>query len=49
MVIYFIGGSLGSLIGAQAWGLAGWPAVCATGIVFSSLALLFLWISDKTK
>jgi MFS family permease len=49
MVIYFIGGSLGSLIGAQAWGLARWPAVCATGIVFSSLALLFLWISDKTS
>jgi predicted MFS family arabinose efflux permease len=47
MVIYFIGGALGSLIGAQAWGLAGWPAVCATGIAFSSLALLFLWIQKK--
>jgi predicted MFS family arabinose efflux permease len=42
MVIYFLGGSLGSLIGSQAWVLAGWPGVCATGILFSIAALLFL-------
>ena len=44
MVIYFLGGSIGSLIGAQAWTLAGWPGVCATGILFSIAALAFLWI-----
>ena len=44
MVTYFLGGSLGSLIGSQAWTYAGWPGVCATGIIFSIAALVFLWI-----
>jgi predicted MFS family arabinose efflux permease len=44
MVTYFLGGSIGSLIGSQAWTLAGWPGVCATGILFSIAALVFLWI-----
>ena len=44
MVIYFLGGSIGSFIGSQAWALAGWPGVCATGTLFSIAALAFLWI-----
>ena len=44
MVTYFLGGSLGSLIGSQAWTYAGWPGVCATGILLSIAALVFLWI-----
>jgi len=44
MVTYFLGGSIGSLIGSQAWALAGWPGVCATGILFSIAALVFLWV-----
>lgn len=44
MVTYFLGGSIGSFIGSQAWALAGWPGVCATGIVYSIAALVFLWI-----
>jgi predicted MFS family arabinose efflux permease len=44
MVAYFLGGSVGSLIGSQAWALAGWPGVCATGMLFSIAALIFLWI-----
>jgi predicted MFS family arabinose efflux permease len=44
MVTFFLGGSLGSLIGSQAWTLAGWPGVCATGMLFSIAALVFLWI-----
>jgi predicted MFS family arabinose efflux permease len=44
MVTYFLGGSIGSLIGSQAWTHAGWPGVCATGILFSIAALVFLWI-----
>jgi hypothetical protein len=43
MVIYFLGGSIGSFIGSQAWALAGWPGVCAVGMLFSIAALLFLW------
>jgi predicted MFS family arabinose efflux permease len=44
MVIYFLGGALGSLIGAQAWTLAGWPGVCCTGIALSLVALFVLWL-----
>jgi predicted MFS family arabinose efflux permease len=44
MVIYFLGGAFGSLIGAQAWALAGWPGVCCTGIVLSATALFVLWL-----
>jgi predicted MFS family arabinose efflux permease len=44
MVTYFLGGSLGSFIGSQAWALAGWPGVCATGILFSAAAFVFLSI-----
>jgi predicted MFS family arabinose efflux permease len=44
MVIYFLGGAFGSLIGAQAWALAGWPGVCCTGIVLSAAALFVLWL-----
>ena len=44
MVTFFLGGSIGSLLGSQAWALAGWPGVCAIGIIFSIAGLLFLWI-----
>jgi predicted MFS family arabinose efflux permease len=44
MVTFFLGGSIGSLLGSQAWAIAGWPGVCATGILFSVAALIFLWI-----
>jgi predicted MFS family arabinose efflux permease len=44
MVTYFLGGSIGSLIGAQAWAIAGWPGVCSVGMILSIAALVFLWI-----
>jgi len=44
MVLYFLGGSIGSLIGAQAWAFAGWPGVCVVGMILSLVALAFLWI-----
>ncbi len=44
MVTYFLGGSIGSLIGAQAWAIAGWPGVCSVGMILSIAALAFLWI-----
>jgi predicted MFS family arabinose efflux permease len=44
MVIYFLGGALGSLVGAQAWALAGWPGVCSIGIILSMAALIVLWL-----
>jgi predicted MFS family arabinose efflux permease len=49
MVIYFIGGSLGSLIGAQAWVLAGWVGVCGIGISFSLAGLAFLYAEHAIR
>ena len=37
MVVYYTGGSLGTVASAFAWSYGGWPAVCITG---ASLALL---------
>jgi predicted MFS family arabinose efflux permease len=40
MVCYFIGGSIGSALGAWGWSLAGWRGVCAAGLTLSGLALV---------
>jgi predicted MFS family arabinose efflux permease len=40
MVTYFIGGSLGSILGAYAWALDRWNGVCAAGISILLIALL---------
>jgi hypothetical protein len=37
MVTYFVGGALGSVLGAVAWGALGWAGVCAVG--FGALLL----------
>jgi predicted MFS family arabinose efflux permease len=39
IVTYFIGGSTGSTLGAFAWSVAGWPGVCAVGVVLLVAAL----------
>jgi len=39
MVMYFLGGSLGSALGAYGWKLARWNGVCVSGLVLSLLAL----------
>ena len=38
MVNYFIGGALGSILGAHAWSAYGWTGVCVVGMAFSALA-----------
>ncbi|MBO9631751.1 MAG: MFS transporter [Chitinophagaceae bacterium] len=40
MVSYFIGGSTGTFVGAQAWKLYQWPGVVITGASFSMLTLI---------
>ena len=39
MTCYFTGGSLGSALGAAAWGAFGWPGVCAVGAACGLAAL----------
>lgn len=43
MTSYFIGGSIGSLVGGLAWQRGGWPAVCVSGCVFALAALVRLY------
>jgi len=45
MTCYFIGGAVGSLVSAQAYGRAGWAGVTAAGAGFSALALA-AWAGD---
>ena len=40
MVAYFVGGSLGSLLGAYAWSIARWNGVCAVGTLLLVIALV---------
>lgn len=40
MVVYFLGGSLGTVASAVAWSLGGWPVVCAVGGVFALLGMV---------
>ncbi len=39
MVFYFIGGSLGSILGAYGWSIAHWNGVCFVGILMVVVAL----------
>ena len=40
MVCSFVGGALGSIVGAYSWRLWGWPGVCGSCIAVLALALL---------
>lgn len=40
ILCYFVGGALGTALGAGAWSLGGWPAVCTIGGVLALLAML---------
>src|SRR5690606_14233273 len=37
MTSYFAGAASGSAVGTAAWGLGGWPATCAAGVVLALL------------
>lgn len=44
MTTYFLGGSLGTALGAYAWSVGGWPAVCAVGGGMPLLGLLVVGV-----
>lgn len=48
MVTYFIGGALGSYLGAWAWRAARWPGVCALSALVIAVALLMFWHGSRT-
>jgi predicted MFS family arabinose efflux permease len=49
MVCYFVGGSVGSLLGAWAWRVRGWSGVCAFSLAIMSLAMLKFYFSRVTE
>ena len=48
MVTYFIGGSLGTFLAAQAWKYYQWGGVCALCVLLSLIALIFHFANQKT-
>jgi predicted MFS family arabinose efflux permease len=49
MVLYFIGGSLGSMLGTYGWSIARWEGVCAVGGILLLLGLGFYSLNSKRK
>lgn len=49
MVSYFIGGSAGTFVGAQAWKLYQWPGVVIIGVFFSLLTLILHLLFAKNS
>ena len=43
MVIYFLGGALGSALGSRAWTAAGWPGVCVVGALLCAGGIVALF------
>lgn len=48
MVSYFIGGSIGSSLGAYAWNMYHWTGVCVVGILMISIGLV-VWVAHRLK
>jgi predicted MFS family arabinose efflux permease len=47
MVTYFLGGALGSALGAYGWNLAGWSGVCTVSLVMVGVALVAHFIGSS--
>ncbi len=47
MVFYFVGGSLGSLLGAYGWSVARWTGVCTVGTLLLVVALVVYILGSK--
>lgn len=49
MTIYFVGGSLGTLLAGQGWMTAGWTGVCAVGVALAFGSLLISLLFDRNR
>lgn len=49
MVSYFLGGALGSALGAYAWTRAGWTGVCVSGATQCIVALAARWLREPVR
>jgi len=48
MVAYFVGGMVGSSLGATGWAAAGWAGVCTVGLLLPTLAFGAFLLSGIT-
>jgi predicted MFS family arabinose efflux permease len=49
MVTYFLGGAIGSALGAYGWNAARWTGVCIVGLVLMGMALAVQYISGRRE
>lgn len=49
MVIYFLGGTAGSIAGSYAWRHAGWVGSCAVGATLAAIGFIFLQLQPGRK
>ncbi len=49
MVSYFVGGSLGSALGAYGWSVARWSGVCIAGLIMLGVALAYYAIRSLRR
>jgi hypothetical protein len=49
MVSRFVGGAIGSLVGAYAWSHGCWPAVCAAALGMNALALVIHFVAKRRE
>jgi predicted MFS family arabinose efflux permease len=49
MVSRFVGGAIGSLVGAYAWSHGRWPAVCASALGMNALALVIHFVAKRRE
>ena len=47
MVLYFVGGSVGSLLGTWGWNLARWNGVCTVSCIMLLIAVIFYAVNTK--
>jgi predicted MFS family arabinose efflux permease len=45
----FAAGALGSAVGARAWSLGGWTAVCLAGAILAAIALTAWWLAGAGR
>ena len=49
MVCYFVGGGLGSWLGALCWHFGGWLGVCSFGVAILTIAIAVEWIYRRDE
>ncbi|MEO9146264.1 MAG: MFS transporter [Ginsengibacter sp.] len=49
MTFFFIGGTLGSIVGSLAWNMSGWTAVCLTGLIMVAAGAMPIYFKNHKR